>query len=98
MTNHSIAEYGTSNLPKGNSFDRYRALQDEIKAKGKFTPDEVKTNNFCVAVPTTVHVAATLWHAVYDLQERSVSISFCLSKADEATERRTPYMKFKLGA
>jgi penicillin V acylase-like amidase (Ntn superfamily) len=97
VTNHSIAEYGTKNLPAGNSFDRYRALQKEIEAKGKFSPEEVKTNNFCVAVPTNVRVAATLWHAVYDLKDRSVIISFCLSRADEASERRTPYMAFKLG-
>lgn len=99
VTNHSIAEYGTTNLPAGNSFDRYRALQKELVAKkGRFTPAEVKENNFCVAVPAAVRVAATLWHAVYDLKDRSVIISFCLSRADEASERRTPYLAFKLGA
>ena len=98
VTNHSIAEYGTTNLPAGNSFDRYRALQKELAAKAKFTPAEVKSNNFCVAVPAGVMVAATLWHAVYDLQDKSVEISFCLSRADEKAERRTPYLKFKLGA
>lgn len=96
VTNHSIAEYGTANLPVGNSFDRYRMLQDEIAAKPKFTPAEVKTNNFCVAVPKNVMVAGTLWHAVYDLKDRSVAVSFCLSRADEKAERRSPYLHFKL--
>ena len=98
VTNHSIAEYGTTNLPSGNSFDRYKALQKEIDAKRKFTPTEVKTNNFCVAVPDGVKVAATLWHAVYDLHDRSVAISFCLSRSDEEKQRRTPYLKFKLSS
>ena len=99
VTNHSIAEYGTTNLPSGNSFDRYKMLQSELGAKkGKFTPVEVKENNFCVAVPESVQVAATLWHAVYDLKDRSVIISFCLSRADEPKERRTPYLSFKLSS
>lgn len=99
VTNHSIAQYGTTNLPSGNSFERYRMLQGEIDAKqGKFTPAEVKQNNFCVAVPASVQVAATLWHAVYDLKDRSVIISFCLSRANEAQQRRTPYLSFKLSS
>jgi len=98
VTNHSIAEYGTTNLPSGNSFDRYKALQQEIASKGKFTPAEVKSNNFCVAVPANVQVAATLWHAVYDLQTRSVEISFCLSRADEKVQRRTKYIGFRLSS
>jgi hypothetical protein len=97
VTNHMLSKYGTQNLPKGNSFDRYRKLQAQLAArKGKFTPTEVKEINYCVAVPAEVKVAATLWHAVYDLKTRSVMISFCLSKADEATQRRTPYLSFHL--
>lgn len=99
ITNHSIAEYGTTNLPSGNSFDRYKMLQQELaKRNGKFTPAEVKEINYCVAVPTSVQRAATMWHAVYDLTNHSVIISFCLSREDEPTERRSPYLPFKLGA
>ena len=97
ITNHAIAEYGTTNLPEGNSFDRYRRLQSELaKRHGRYAPAEVKEINYCVAVPAEVKVAATLWHAVYDLKERSVKISFCLSRADEVKERRTPYLAFRL--
>lgn len=98
VTNHSIAEYGTQNLPQGNSFDRYRRLQSELgKRNGVFTPAEVKEINYCVAVPAGVRVAATMWHAVYDLSDKSVDISFCLSQDSEASERRSPYLHFKLG-
>lgn len=97
VTNHSIAEYGTTNLPQGNSFDRYRRLQKEIAdRKGRVTPAEVKEINYCVAVPEGVMKAATLWHAVYDVTDRSVKISFCLSRSDEAKQRRTPYLSFRL--
>jgi hypothetical protein len=97
VTNHSIAEYGTTGLPEGNSFDRYRRLQAElVKRKGKVSPADVKEINYCVAVPSGVRVAATMWHAVYDLQLRSVQISFCLSGPDEQVERRTPYLTFAL--
>jgi len=97
VTNHSIAEYGTKNLPRGDSFDRYKRLQqEEAKRKGKVTPLEVKEINSCVAVPANYMVSATLWHAVYDLKDLSLKVSFCLSRADEAKERRTPYLQFKL--
>jgi penicillin V acylase-like amidase (Ntn superfamily) len=99
ITNHSIFEYGVKGLPQGNSFDRYRNLLAEIgKRKGKLTPTDVKEINYCAAVPTNVQVAGTLWHAVYDLQNRSVKVSFCLSRTDEKKERRTPYLDFKLKA
>jgi len=97
VTNHSIAEYGTTNLPKGDSFDRYKKLQAEFaKHAGKLTPNDVKVVNSCVAVPESVMVSGTLWQAVYDTRDRSVNVSFCLSRADEAKERRTPYLHFQL--
>ncbi len=98
ITNHMVSTYGTSNLPSGNSFDRYRRLQQELgKRKSKYTPTEVKEINFCVAVPEQARIAATLWHSVYDLKDRTLQVSFCLSRADETKERRTPYLSFKLG-
>lgn len=97
ITNHSIAEYGTEGLPQGNSFDRYRMLQDQLAQRNrKLTPVEVKEINYCVAVPKEAQVAATMWHAVYDLQDRSMIVSFCLSRSDEKEERRSPYLSFKL--
>ncbi len=57
---------------------------------------EVKVINYCVSVPGQVRVAATLWHAVYDLTDRSVSVSFCLNRADEEQERRSPYLSFRM--
>lgn len=97
ITNHSIAEYGTGNLPEGDSFNRYRMLQAQLaQHPGKVTPAQVKEINYCVAVPKGVQVAATMWHAVYDLKDRSMIVSFCLSRADEKEERRSPYLSFKL--
>lgn len=98
ITNHSIHKYDANKLPNGNSFDRYRRLQQEIaNRKNRVTPAEVKEINYCVAVPADVKVHATLWHSVYDLKDKTLKVSFCLSRSDEAKERRTPYLSFRLG-
>lgn len=96
VTNHLLSRFGTDSLPAGNSFDRYRMLQAELAEKvGKTTPDEVRTNNACVAVPPAVQGAATLWHSVYDLHDKTLKISFFLGHENDV-ERRTPYLLFKL--
>ncbi|MEZ0326564.1 MAG: C45 family autoproteolytic acyltransferase/hydrolase [Fimbriimonas sp.] len=97
VTNHLLAEYNAENLPEGNSFDRFRRLQSEIaQRKGKVTPAEATTINACVAVPKDTQGHATLWHSVYDLKERSMSVSFFLGRDAAGIERRSPYYAFKL--
>jgi hypothetical protein len=95
VTNHLISDFGTDKLPEGNSFDRYRALQAEIAKRGQHTPEQASTNNLCVAVPTNPS-HATLWHSVYDLEDRSMRVSFYLGIDSNGRARRTPYMKFQL--
>lgn len=95
VTNHLLSEFGDKNLPAGHSFDRYRALQQEL-AKGEiYTPNQVAKNNFCVAVPTNPN-HATLWHSVYDLADRSMKVSFFLGLDAKGNARRTDYLKFQL--
>lgn len=97
VTNHLLGRYGTEKLPEGNTFDRFRRLTHEIADRGaRVTPDEVRTINQCVAVPREARGAATLWHAVYDLPERRVRISFFLGRGSDGTERRTSYLDFGL--
>ncbi|MBS1724460.1 MAG: linear amide C-N hydrolase [Armatimonadetes bacterium] len=96
VTNHRVSKYGTAKLPDGNSFDRFRRLQQEIAKKGGLlTPDEVRETNLCVAVPPVAAQAATLWHSVYDLKERTLKVSFFLGRED-GKDRRTPYLEFRL--
>jgi hypothetical protein len=98
VTNHLLAQYDSTALPQGNSFDRFRRLQKEIASRrGRVTPEEASTINSCVAVQPGPWPSATLWHSVYDLRERSLKVSFWLGK-DGNRERRTPYLPFKLVA
>ncbi|MBS1715390.1 MAG: linear amide C-N hydrolase [Armatimonadetes bacterium] len=97
VTNHRLSKFGTSGLPQGNSFDRYRKLESEIQRQGgKLSPDAVRSTNLCVAVPPSAQGAATLWHSVYDLDDLTLKVSFFLGHED-GKERRTPYLEFKLG-
>lgn len=95
VTNHLLGRYGTEHLPQGDSFDRFRRLTRELAERGsRVTPDEVRAINLCVAVPGGVRDHATLWHAVYDLTERKVRISFFLGRTPDGADRRTPYLDF----
>jgi len=97
VTNHRLSKFGTTDLPQGNSFDRYRKLDAEIqKQGGKLSPEAVRSTNLCVAVPPSVQGAATLWHSVYDLDDLTLKVSFFLGH-EGGKERRTPYLEFKLG-
>ncbi len=95
VTNHLLSGFDATKLPEGNSFDRYRRLQEELAKRPKHTPDEVATNNLCVAVPTNPG-HATLWHSVYDLEDRSMRVSFYLGIDKKGNARRSEYLKFEL--
>lgn len=92
VTNHLLGEYDANDLPSGNSFDRYRRLQEELGKTKTYSPVQVKENNFCVAVPKDMSDHATLWHSIYDLQSRTMQVSFYLGP-----NRRTKYFEFALG-
>jgi hypothetical protein len=95
VTNHLLSQF-EGELPEGNSFDRYRRLQAGIRAIGpKLTPDQVRSTNECAAVPVAAEGAATLWHSVYDLADRSLRVSFWLGEQD-GRQRRTEYLEFRL--
>jgi penicillin V acylase-like amidase (Ntn superfamily) len=92
VTNHLLGQYNAQNLPSGNSFDRYRSLQGELAKRKTHSPAQVRENNFCAAVPKEASGHATLWHSVYDLQSKTMQVSFYLG-----TGRRTEYFEFALG-
>jgi predicted choloylglycine hydrolase len=97
VTNHLLAQFPDHKAPAGNSGDRFARLEKEIADRhSRVTPDDVQAINQCVAVPKMGANHATLWHSVYDLQDRSLSISFFLGRDAQGAERRSPYLKFKL--
>jgi hypothetical protein len=78
--------------PRGDSYQRYRALSHTIEAHcGRYSVDVVKAINACVFADDAVMreyanftrlelltTGRTLWHSVYDTHERSLEISFYL--------------------
>lgn len=89
VTNHLLSASG---VEPGNSNDRFQRLQSELAArKSRVKPEETRTINTCVQVPTSARDAATLWHSVYDLKARSMSVNFFLGKG-----RRSAVYDFKL--
>jgi hypothetical protein len=98
-----------------NAFWRYRTLEDRIAAgAAPVTAETMKANNACVNVlrlreasggatanPAIANLQArTLWHSLYDLEARTVEISFYLGdeiRADGCQgERRSNYLRFAL--
>lgn len=103
---------------RGDSYQRYRTLSRAIEAhSGKYSVDFLKETNVCVFFDDTVEreytnltgielltTGRTLWHSVYDTQERSLEVSFYLRDergADAMAPRpaiRSDYLRFQLRA
>jgi hypothetical protein len=112
VTNHLVSNYKSPDeFPKTgntNSYDRYRALYGATKDGGKFSIDQMKAVNASVAfVPGPLDSpdyppTRTLWHALYDLDEGSVSVRFYLRDGVDPSDKAktvgeyTEYMTFKL--
>lgn len=103
---------------RGDSYQRYRTLSQAIEAHpDKYSVDFLKETNACVFVDDAVQreytnltrlelltTGRTLWHSVYDTQERSLEVSFYLRDepgADDTDPRimiRSDYHRFRLNA
>jgi len=112
ITNHPVHKYAKlEDMPKddspGSSYLRMRRLHEEIsKAAGKASVDTMKNTNLCVAVPATPRPGnsrppgRTLWHALYDCTDNSMSVDFYLGDDPNAPrgQKRSGYLSFKLDA
>jgi len=112
VTNHLVSNYkSVDDLPEGegvSSYSRFRTLHKAISLKKKFSVDELKSINSSVAVPPYVSdhpvyaPGRTLWHALYDTEERSLSVKFYLGeKLDPLDEKKvileySDYLQFQL--
>jgi hypothetical protein len=48
--------------------------------------------------PDADTVGRTIWHAVYDIDARSIDVSFYLGDNEDGTDRRSEYRTFELRA
>ena len=102
VTNHPVHEYpSVDDLPPNltsNTYARFRKLHEEItKAPAKRTDDDMKHANSCVkAVDSGPYKVRTLWHGLYDCEQRTLSVDFYLGEAEAGEERRSGYLPFAL--
>jgi hypothetical protein len=103
---------------RGDSYQRYQTLSRAIEAHpDKYSVDFLKETNACVFFDDVVEreytnltstelltTGRTLWHSVYDTEERSLEVSFYLRDepgAEETDPRmaiRSDYHRFQLSA
>ena len=48
--------------------------------------------------PDADTVGRTIWHAVYDIDARSIDVSYYLGDNEDGTDRRSEYRSFQLRA
>jgi predicted choloylglycine hydrolase len=112
ITNHPLSKYGSvDELPKDSqlsTYQRYRTLSRAIATTGRFSLEEIISINSSVAVPPTAlgnetrAPGRTLWHSIYDIDQRSLQVKFYLGEQmDPTAEDRsileyTPYLEFEL--
>jgi len=114
VTNHPVYRYRTlDELPHeddnpASSYTRFRTLAAAIAGAARpLSPDDLKKNHACVSLTERTAPLAntsrprphrTLWHALYDGQDRSVEISFYLGEDPTSADgtRRSPYQRFRL--
>ncbi len=103
---------------RADSYERYRTLSQAIEShSGTYSVDFLKETNACVFADDAMQqeyaratelelpsAVRTLWHSVYDTQERSLEVSFYLRDepgAEEIAPRlalRSDYHRFQLNA
>jgi len=99
VTNHLVFHHQKMDeIPKtdlGSSMKRYKMLDESIKAKKKFTLEEIAAINARVAAPPNAPgnpefaPGRTLWYAQYDLDRRTLTVKFYLGeKPDPENEKR----------
>lgn len=93
----------------GGSFNRFRRLQERINRSDNYTESDIIEIASCVAATREAagsFAGRTLWHALYDMENRSLKVSFYLgeqssseeasTRSDSSHIRRSPYLQFQL--
>ncbi|UCE40882.1 MAG: linear amide C-N hydrolase [Candidatus Aminicenantes bacterium] len=99
VTNHLVFHHQKiDEIPEtgiGGSLRRYKMLDDSIKAKEKFTIEDIAAINAQVAIPPNaprnpaIAPGRTLWYAQYDLENLTLTVKFYLGeKPDPENEKR----------
>lgn len=114
VTNHLVSKYKTiKQVPEENnnikeSFGRLETLSRACRKNGLFGINEIKNINAEVAIQPYISndrvyaPGRTLWHSIYDLDERKLSVKFYLGEKPDPKDKKkvifnyTEYIEFKL--
>jgi hypothetical protein len=114
ITNHLISKYKTiDQVPEGNdnikeSIGRLEVLRKACRKDGPFSLNEIKSINAKVAIPPYISndrvyaQGRTLWHSIYDLDERKLSVKFYLGEKPDRKDSKkailnySDYLEFRL--
>ena len=113
VTNHLLHQPAPANVSVENdpgwTRTRLARLTDVLDRAGDgLTPRDLKAAHVCTRFtksfareltgdPEANPSSRTIWHAVYDTEERSLDASFYLGDNPDGTDRRSPYRSFQLG-
>jgi hypothetical protein len=113
ITNHLLHQPAPANLSvesdPGWTRTRLSRLTDAFNHAGDgLTPQDLKAVHACTRFtkslareltgdPESNPSARTIWHGIYDTEERSLDVSFYLGDNPDGTDRRSPYQSFRLG-
>lgn len=112
ITNHPVSNYQSiEEFPEEspiNTYERYKTLHAAITGKKKFTIEEITAINASVADPGMAFdhpeyaPGRTLWHALYDIDRKSLSVKFYLGERPDASDPSrmildySDYLEFQL--
>jgi predicted choloylglycine hydrolase len=112
VTNHLLSNYESiDQLPEDeriDSYDRFRKIHASIADEEQFSADEIRAINSSVA-NTGIKFDhpdyapnRTLWHALYDIEQTSMSVKFYLGERADPTDEKiktieySDYLDFRL--
>jgi len=101
-TNHPVNEYpSVEDLPDGltiSTYERFRKLNEAVaEAPVKRSVEDMKQANACVKAYSPAPLSVrTLWHGLYDCEERALDVDFYLGADSAGEERRSGYLHFWL--
>ena len=100
LTNHLLYRYpAIADLPpadgNGLTYTRFRTLTSLFSGASRYTPTQITDHHKAAWFTNPDQPVRTLWHALYDTQHRTMTVSFYLHDTDHG-EIRTPQLDFSL--
>ncbi len=102
VTNYLVHRYENvaalpEDRPDSNMYERARVLQQRLECV-PLDPADIRAAMHAVRVEGPEPVARTMWSALYDLTERSVTLEFYLGESAAGPQRRSGDLTYALSA